>query len=92
MGQKPKKTVKDFQEKYQSEPSGVVDSDTIDDLTIELEQKDFESEDLNKIQKKQTKKIEDDGENEKESEGNLKNIIIGDSTVPYLDNGIQKGK
>lgn len=86
-GPETEKAVKNFQEKFQSEPNGIVDSNTMDDLTIELEQKGFDEEDLSKIQKKQTKKLDD-----VEGEDLGENIVIGDSQTPYVANGSSKFK
>jgi len=87
-GPETEKAVKDFQEKFQSEPNGIVDSSTIDDLSIELEEKGFDEEDLTKIQKKQTKKLDDESDTPVSGE----NILIGDSQTPFVANASTKFK
>lgn len=87
-GPETEKAVKDFQEKFQSEPNGIVDSSTLDDLSIELEEKGFDEEDLTKIQKKQTKKLDDESDTPVSGE----NILIGDSQTPFVANASTKFK
>ena len=85
-GPETKKAVMNFQEKFSTEPDGIVDSDVLDDLSIELEEKSFDEEDLSGVQKNQTKKLDIETDNDNLGE----NIVIGDSQSPYVANGSSK--
>lgn len=100
-GPETKKALKDFQEEYMEDPTGEADPSSLKKIISQLKDKDFLSKDLSDIQRNKTDNYLDDDnqektskddidKNEKKSNKNFKNIIIGDSTVPYLDNAIQK--
>lgn len=85
-GPETKKAVMKFQEKFSTEPNGIVDSNVLDDLSIEVEEKGFDEEDLSGVQKNQTKKLD----NETDDKNIGENIVIGDSQTPFVANGSSK--
>jgi hypothetical protein len=79
-GPETEKAVKNFQDENFVEVTGVVDQETLSKIIERVDEKNFESEDLKKVRKSQTKFMEDDGTIPT-------NIVIGDSQSPYVANG-----
>ena len=88
-GSQTKKCVENFQEETGIEVDGIVGSETKGKL------KEFENDELDWDLPEFCKKIEkekknDSDSNEEEISGEHKNIIIGDSQTPYVDNATTK--
>lgn len=84
-GPETEKAVKDFQEKYSLDVTGIVDQETMGKIIEKMDESDFENEDMNKIQKNKVEYIKNDTKTKVEDiKNDTKNIIIGDSITPHL--------